>query len=60
MNILTGVASARSRHRSSHGVFTKRIAATITVITAASIATFIAISTGARALLENFRIGASG
>jgi hypothetical protein len=41
-------------------VLTKRIAATIAVITAASIATFIEISTGARALLENFRIGASG
>src|ERR1700730_16883156 len=61
MNIRTGVASARSRRRSSHGVFTKRIAARITIITAASIATSIAISTGARELLGNFlRIGASG
>ena len=52
MNILTGVASARSRHRSSHGVFTKRIAATIAVITATSAAE-VALSEAATRGLEH-------
>jgi len=49
-----------SRHRSSQGVLANRTVATIAVITAASIAKSITISTGLREFLGNFDIDATG